>query len=93
MPEEGSFAWFAGVDWSSEKHQVCIVDPQGNVAGEREFPHSGAGLAELSDWLLSIAGAVSTVAIGIEVPHAARDALNAGEPANTPVAEASRPRA
>jgi transposase len=69
MPEEGRFAWFAGIDWGSEKHQACIVDQQGNVAGEREFPHSGAGLAELSDWLLSIAGAVSTVAIGIEVPH------------------------
>jgi transposase len=68
MTEE-SFAWFAGVDWGSEKHQACIVDAQGNVAGEREFPHSGAGLAELGDWLLSIAGAVSSVAIAIEVPH------------------------
>ena len=68
MSEE-NFTWFAGVDWGSEKHQACIVDAQGNVAGEREFPHSGAGLAELGDWLLSIAGAVGTVAIGIEVPH------------------------
>lgn len=68
MTEE-SFAWFAGVDWGSEKHQACIVDAQGNVAGERQFPHSGAGLAELGDWLLSIAGAVSSVAIAIEVPH------------------------
>lgn len=68
MSEE-NFTWFAGVDWGSEKHQACIVDAQGDVAGEREFPHSGAGLAELSDWLLSIAGTVGTVAIAIEVPH------------------------
>jgi hypothetical protein len=68
MTEE-TFVWFAGVDWSSEKHQVCILDQQGTIAGERSFAHSGAGLAELGDWLLSIAGAASAVAVGIEVPH------------------------
>jgi hypothetical protein len=64
-----SFAWFAGVDWGSEGHQVCILDAEGCIAGERKFPHSGAGLAELADWLLSIAGTASTVAVAIEVPH------------------------
>jgi len=68
MSEE-VFAWFVGVDWSSEKHQVCILDQQGTIAGERSFPHGGAGLAELGDWLLSIAGAADTVAVAIEVPH------------------------
>ena len=68
MAEE-TFAWFAGVDWGSEKHQACILDPQGSIVGEREFPHSGAGLAELGEWLLSIGGAASAVAIAIEVPH------------------------
>jgi hypothetical protein len=48
-----TFAWFVGVDWGSEKHQVCILDQQGTIGGERNFPHSGAGLAELGDWLLS----------------------------------------
>ena len=61
--------WFAGVDWGSERHQVCIVDGEGNIAGERAFPHSGAGLAELCDWLLSTAGEASAVAVAIEVPH------------------------
>ena len=68
MAEE-TFAWFVGVDWGSEKHQVCILDQQGNIIGERHFPHGGAGLAELGDWLLSIAATVSAVAVGIEVPH------------------------
>ena len=54
MTEE-NFAWFAGVDWGSEKHQACIVDAQGRIVGEREFPHGGKGLADLGDWLLSIA--------------------------------------
>jgi len=66
---EENFAWFAGVDWGSEHHQVCIVDAQGHIIGEREFPHGGKGLAELCDWLLSICGAADTVAVGIEVPH------------------------
>ena len=29
--KEESFAWFAGVDWGSEHHQVCLVDAQGRV--------------------------------------------------------------
>ena len=68
MSEE-AFAWFVGVDWGSEKHQVCILDQQGTIVGERSFPHGGAGLAELGDWLLSIAGAADTIAVAIEVPH------------------------
>ncbi len=64
-----TFAWFVGVDWGSERHQACILDVQGTIAGERAFPHSGAGLTELGDWLLSIAGAVSVVTVAIEVPH------------------------
>jgi transposase len=69
MAEEETISWFAGVDWGSEKHQVCLLDAQGTIAGEREFPHSGEGLAELGDWLISIAGAASVVAVAIEVPH------------------------
>jgi hypothetical protein len=68
MTEE-TFAWFAGVDWGSEKHQACIVDLQGTIVGERQFPHSGVGLGELGEWLLSIAGTPNAVAVAIEVPH------------------------
>jgi transposase len=69
MAEEGTILWFAGVDWGSERHQVCLLDAGGTTLGEREFPHSGEGLAELGDWLLSMASAASTVAVAIEVPH------------------------
>ena len=62
-------AWFVGVDWGSEKHQVCVLDGHGAIVGERVFLHSGAGLAELGDWLLSVAGSVDAVAVAIEVPH------------------------
>jgi hypothetical protein len=69
MTEEETFTWFAGVDWGSEKHQACLIDARGTVVGERQFPHSGAGLEELGDWLLSIAGTANAVAVAIEVPH------------------------
>src|SRR6186713_640232 len=52
MAEE-TIGWFAAVDWGSKKHQACVLDARGGVAGEREFLHSGAGLAELADWVQS----------------------------------------
>lgn len=61
--------WFAGIDWGSERHHACLLDAEGNIVGEGEFPHSGSGLAELGDWLLSIAAEASAVAVAIEVPH------------------------
>ena len=70
--------WFAGVDWGSEKHQVCLLDDAGAVAGERAFRHDAAGLAALCDWLVSIAGDAGAVAVAIEVPHGpVVDALSA----------------
>jgi hypothetical protein len=66
---EETIGWFAAVDWGSEKHQVCILDTHGSVAGEREFPHSGIGLMALADWVRSIAGPTSVVAVAVEVPH------------------------
>ena len=67
MAEEETISWFAGVDWGSERHQVCFLDAQRHTVGEREFPHSGEGLAELGDWLLSMASAASTVAVAMEI--------------------------
>src|SRR5215212_10275496 len=64
-----TFRWFAGVDWGSAKHQVCLLDGAGNVVGERAFAHGGAGLAALCDWLVSVAGEPGSVAVAIEVPH------------------------
>src|SRR5918993_851270 len=60
---------FAGVDWGSQRHQACVLDAAGKVVGERAFPHGGAGLAALCDWLMSMAGNAGAVAVTIEVPH------------------------
>src|SRR5436190_2987490 len=61
--------WFAGVDWGSAKHQVCLLDGAGKVMGEREFAHGGAGLAALCEWMVSMAGDPGSIAVAIEVPH------------------------
>ena len=66
---EETIAWFAGVDWGSAKHQACLLGAQGGIVGEREFPHSGRGLSELADWILSMTGIASAVAVAVEVPH------------------------
>ena len=66
---EETIAWFAGVDWGSAKHQACLLGAQGAIVGEREFPHSGQGLSELADWILSMTGIASAVAVAVEVPH------------------------
>src|SRR5919107_3161037 len=64
-----TFRWFAGIDWGSAKHQVCLFDGAGKVVGEREFAHGGAGLAALCEWVVSMAGDPGTIAVAIEVPH------------------------
>jgi len=64
-----TICWFAGVDWGSGQHQVCILDAAGKVRGERAFPHGGAGLVALCNWLVSVAGSSGSTAVAIEVPH------------------------
>ena len=50
--------FFAGIDWATETHQVCLIEAEGGkIIGERAFAHGGEGLAELCDWLASTSGA------------------------------------
>jgi Transposase len=66
---DNTMSWFAAVDWGSEHHQACSLDAAGRIKGERAFPHGGAGLTALCDWLVSEAGDPASVAVAIEVPH------------------------
>ena len=62
--------FFAGIDWGSETHQVCVVDSDGGVLAERAFTHGGAGLAEMADWILAKTGTeADAVGVAIEIPH------------------------
>ena len=60
-------AWFAGVDWGSRTHQVCILDAAGAVRGERAFKHGGAGLAAMAAWIADAAGGMPPAAVGVAI--------------------------
>jgi transposase len=63
--------WYAGVDWASESHHVCLTDDAGTKLGEKIFEHGGEGLADMAGWLIAMSGCVdpSQIHIAIEVPH------------------------
>ena len=62
--------FFAGTHWGSETHQVCVVDNDGKTMGERAFRHSGAGLPEMTDWLLDTTNTQPhVIGVAIEVLH------------------------
>ena len=63
-------ACFAGVDWASETHHVCVVSEGGAKREERTFRHGGAGLAEMAEWIAARGGgAAGDIPVAIEVPH------------------------
>jgi transposase len=69
---EQVFHFFAGIDWGSEQHRICVLDCEGKVVGERWTQHSSAGITELIAWLRENLGSPpSAVAMAIEVPRGA----------------------
>jgi transposase len=51
---------------------VTLTDDSGRIIGRRIFEHSGAGLAQMADWLLRETGAApAVVQVAIETPHGA----------------------
>ena len=65
-----TFQLFVGIDWATEAHQVCALNPHGEILGERSVLHSGPALGDLVTWLLKLAGgSPAAVAIAIEVPR------------------------
>jgi transposase len=42
---------FAGVDWASEEHAVCVVDSEGRIIQGRRFGHDERGIRALCAWL------------------------------------------
>jgi len=66
------YEWFVGIDWGSQQHQVCILDRDRRLVGERTVDHDGASLAQLAAWLWTVsAGHPQRVSVAIEVPRGA----------------------
>src|SRR4051812_49994307 len=55
---------FAGVDWASADHAVCVLDAAGTVLWRHTVSHSRAGLTRLTTRLRELAVA----RVGIERP-------------------------
>ncbi len=65
-----SLKFFAGIDWGSEPHHVCLLDASGTVQKERSFSPGGAGLAPMADGLLAVAQTEpDALGVALEVPH------------------------
>jgi predicted nuclease with RNAse H fold len=45
---------FAGVDWASEEHAVCVVDERGRIVEGRRYRHDEPGLRALCARLLRL---------------------------------------
>lgn len=60
---------FAGIDWALAKHDVCLMDDQGNVKKERQVQHTPVALDEFCTWLAARYSGAHDVAVAIEVPH------------------------
>jgi len=68
--DEEDRRWFLGVDWGSAEHWARLTDGGGRQLGQKRFVHSGEGLAQLADWVLSLSGAEPhEIWAAIEVPH------------------------
>jgi hypothetical protein len=60
-----SEARFAGVDWASEEHAVCVVDEKGRIVEGRRFRHDERGIRALCARLVRLqVGAGSPDRIG-----------------------------
>lgn len=68
--ESEEFKHFVGIDWATEEHQVCVIDPRRKVLEERKVKHSGTAITELADILAKL-GDPSTTAVSIETPRGA----------------------
>lgn len=70
MTDSRDFIFFVGIDWGSQVHQVCVLNAQGEILGERQVLHTAAALEELFGWLAKLTdGALAGLAIAIEVPR------------------------
>lgn len=58
---------FAGVDWASERHAVCVIDERGEVQERLVVPHTRLGLTELTSRLARHAEPAA-LPVGIERP-------------------------
>ena len=68
---------FAGVDWASEEHAVCVVDEQGRIVEGRRYSHNEPGIRALCARLVRLRVAL----VALERPDGLVDRAAAWTPA------------
>ena len=64
--------YFVGIDWATESHEVCVLNPEQQVVDRKSVEHSGSGVAQFVDNLEKLSsGNPERVVIGIEIPRGA----------------------
>lgn len=60
--------YFAGLDWASCMHAVCVIDERGAIADRFDVSHDAAGLADAMRKLKRFEGTDGAVPVAIERP-------------------------
>jgi transposase len=60
---------FIGIDWSSRKHDVCVLNQAGTVVATLLLPHTADGLLKLETLRLQLRIAPGVCLVGIETAH------------------------
>ena len=69
---ESGYRLLVGIDWATQAHQVCVLDRQGRLLGQRRVEHRAEAIAAMIDWLIGLAGGdPAAIAVAIEVPRGA----------------------
>lgn len=66
------YRFWAGIDWGSEKHVVCVIDANEKVVLQRSVEHSGEDIHKLAEQLLALTGGdPEALAVALELPRGA----------------------
>jgi transposase len=87
--------FFAGLDWASQAHAVCIIDAQGTACERFEVRHNAEGLAELRRKLRRFGGTELPIAIERPSGLIVDELVETGHtvfPIHPNVVKATRPR-
>lgn len=69
---EQAYRRSVGIDWATQAHQFCVINPERQVLEERSVEHTGSAIAQSVEWLARISdGDPGSTAIGIETPRGA----------------------
>jgi hypothetical protein len=84
---------FAGVDWASEEHAVCVVDERGRILEGRRYRHSEPGIRALCARLVRLRVALAALERNVERRRQLDQLLPRKTPPQPSVASQARPQA